>query len=50
MELNLRPAEECTFDAVLIRAKAEFVQQEASEHGKAAENTMLFVDFADASA
>lgn len=57
MKLNLRPAEECTFDAVslgevmlrLDRVKEESVQQEALEHGKAAENTMLSVVFTSVS-
>ena len=53
MKLNLRPAEECTFDAVslgeVIQVKEESVQQEALEHGKAAENTTLSVDFTSVS-
>lgn len=52
MNLNLRPASECKFDEVslgevmlrLDPAKEESVQQEASVHGKAAENIMLPVD------
>ena len=50
MNLNLRPANECKFDEVslgevmLRLAKEESVQQEASVHGKAAENIMLPVD------
>ena len=57
MKLNLRPAEECTFDAVslgevmlrLDQVKEEFVQQEALEHGKVAENITLSVVFTSAS-
>ena len=47
MKLNLRPAEECTFDAVslgevmlrLDPGEGRIRTQEALEHGKAAENT-----------
>ena len=56
MKLNLRPAEECTFDAVslgevMLRLDPgeEFVQQEALEHGKVAENITLSVVFTSAS-
>lgn len=57
MKLNLRPAEECTFDAVslgevmlrLDPGEGRTVQQEALEHGKAAENTMLSVVFTSVS-
>lgn len=57
MNLNLRPKEECTFDAVslgevmlrLDPGEEEFAQQEASAHGKAAESIMLSVACAAAS-
>lgn len=51
MNLNLRPASECKFDAVslgevmlrLDPGEAESVLQDPSAHGKAAESTMLSV-------
>ena len=58
MNLNLRPKEECTFDAVslgevMLRLDPErgrnSRQQEASAHGKAAESIMLSVACAAAS-
>ncbi len=55
MKLNLRPAEECTFDAVslgevMLRLDGrQNHYSKALEHGKAAENTMLSVDFTSAS-
>ena len=45
MNLNLRPKEECQFDAV----REESVQQETSVHGKAAESTTLSADLEDVS-
>ena len=49
MNLNLRPKEECQFDAVslgevmlrLDPGEGRIVQQETSVHGKAAESTTL---------
>ena len=57
MKLNLRPAEECTFDAVslgevmlrLDPGEGRIRTARALEHGKAAENTTLSVDFTSVS-
>ena len=56
MNLNLRPKEECQFDAVslgevmlrLDPGEGRSVQQETSVHGKAAESTTLSADLEDA--
>ena len=56
MDLNLRPASECKFDAVslgevmlrLDPGEGRIRTEDSSVHGKAAENTTQFVVFADA--
>ena len=56
MNLNLRPKEECQFDAVslgevMLRLDPGEgrIRTATSVHGKAAESTMLSVDLEDAS-
>lgn len=58
MNLKLRPKEECAFDEIslgeimlrLDPGEEELKPRALLKHGKAAENTMLPVDFAVASA